>query len=347
VTTAQAPVAAMPDDSELPDVPRRLGARSEPSDVGFRFALRGGGIAVLAIMTLIGVFLSYRALEALRVAKWSFLTTSKWEPDSHHFGIAAIIVGTILIAIVAILVAVPLATASALFISEYAPRKFKRTFVSLVDLMAAVPSVVYALWGFFFLQPVLLVHGEQGNGLPRFLATYLGWIPLFHVTGANPRDPLQTPTVYTSSTFIAGLVVSLMVAPIVCSIMREVFSQAPIGEREGALALGATKWGMIRAVVLPYGRGGMIGGTMLGLGRALGETIGVYLIISPVFAIQPHILQNGTNSVSALIALRYGEASPFAMSALMAAGLVLFLMTLVVNFGASSIVARSRSGSVS
>ena len=107
------------------------------------------------------------------------------------------------------------------------------------------------------------------------------------------------------------MVVALMVTPISCSIMREVFSQAPVGEREGAYALGATRWGMIRTVVLPFGTGGMIGGTMLGLGRALGETIAVYLIISPVFAIQPHILQNGANSVSALIALRYGEATPF------------------------------------
>ena len=143
---------------------------------------------------------------------------------------------------------------------------------------------------------------------------------------------------------VAGIVVALMVAPITTSVMREVFSQAPVGEREGAYALGATKWGMIRSVVLPFGKGGMIGGTMLGLGRALGETIAVFMIISPVFLIQPHILQNGTNSISALIALRYGEATPFGTSALMAAGLALFLITLVVNFIASSIVARSRSG---
>jgi phosphate transport system permease protein len=348
MTTSTAPPPATPSSpGQTRDAPRQLRARAEPSDRSFRFTVRGSGILVLTIMSLIGVFLAYRALEALRVAEWSFLTTSQWEPDAHHFGIAAILLGTILIGFVAIVVAVPVAVATALFISEYAPRRFKRTLISMIDLMAAVPSVVYGLWGFFFLQPVLLVHGSTGNGLPRFLATYFGWIPFFHVTGANPRDPLQTSTVYTSSTFVAGLVVSLMVAPIVCSIMREVFSQAPVGEREGALALGATRWGMIRSVVLPYGRGGMIGGTMLGLGRALGETIGVYLIISPIFAIQPHILQNGTNSVSALIALRYGEASPFATSALMAAGLVLFLLTLMVNFGASSIVARSRSGSVS
>src|SRR5262249_30097743 len=157
---------------------------------------------------------------------------------------------------------------------------------------------------------------------------YLGWIPFFKVTNTDPRDPLISSTPYTSSTFIAGMVVAMMITPIVCSVMREAFSQAPIGEREGAFALGATRWGMIRSVVLPFGRGGMIGGTMLGLGRALGETIAVYMIISPVFAPQPHLLQNGANSVAALIALRYGEASPFSTSALMAAGLALFGLTL-------------------
>jgi phosphate transport system permease protein len=139
----------------------------------------------------------------------------------------------------------------------------------------------------------------------------------------------------------------MMVAPIACSIMREAFGQAPPGEREGAYALGATRWGMIRSVVLPFGRGAMVGGMMLGLGRALGETIAVVMIISPIFKIQPHILQNGTSSVSSLIALQVGEASPFAISALMAAGLALFVLTLLVNFAAASVVARSRSGAVS
>ena len=135
-----------------------------------------------------------------------------------------------------------------------------------------------------------------------------------------------------------------MVVPTMTSVMREAFSQAPVGEREGALALGSTRWGMIRSVVLPYGRGGIIGGTMLGLGRALGETIAVYMIISPIFNINWQILKSGGNSVSALIALRYGEASGFGLSALMAAGLVLFLITMAINFTASTIVARSRSG---
>ncbi|MGP4013326.1 phosphate ABC transporter permease subunit PstC [Streptomyces sp. 4N124] len=306
----------------------------------FRGVLRGGGAFVLAIMLLVGGFLTYRAWEALSVAKWGFITTESWEPDGGNFGIAAVLVGTVLIALVAIVFAVPLALGTALYISEYAPPRIRQTLISVVDLMAAVPSVVYGLWGLFFFQGHVVT-------LSRWLATYFGWIPGFKVDGADPRDPLATATVFTSSTFIAGIVVSLMVAPIICSVVREVFSQAPVGEREGAYALGANRWGMIRSVVLPFGKGGMIGGTMLGLGRALGETIAVYLIISPLFVIQPHILQNGTSSVSSLIALRYGEASEIGMSALMAAGLALFLMTLVVNFVASSIVARSRSGASS
>lgn len=171
----------------------------------------------------------------------------------------------------------------------------------------------------------------------------LGWIPIFSVTN-DAGQVLSDASAFTSSAFIAGIVVSLMVVPTQTSIMREAFTQTPIGEREGALALGATRWAMITTVVLPFGKGGMIGGTMLGLGRALGETIAVYMIISPVFVINWQVLKTGTNSVSSLIALRYGEASEFGISALMAAGLVLFLITLVINFAASAIVARSRSG---
>jgi phosphate transport system permease protein len=143
------------------------------------------------------------------------------------------------------------------------------------------------------------------------------------------------------------MVVALMVTPIACSIMREAFSRAPLGEREGAYALGATRWGMIRTVVLPFGRGGIIGGTMLALGRALGETIAIYMIISLVFGIQPRILRAGGSSVSALIAARFGNAQPLELSALMAAGLALFLVTLAINFAAAAVVARSRSGAES
>lgn len=322
------------------DTPRQLTTLRDPADVAFRGIARSGGIIVLTIMSLVGVFLGFRAWQALSVSGFSFLTEQAWEPDSGRFGIAAVLVGTVLIALVAVAIAVPLAIGTALYITEYAPRKIRQFLIGLVDLMAAIPSVVYGLWGFFFLQ---------GNITPvsRWISLNFGWIPIFAVDGSDPNDPLSSVTVFTSSTFIAGIVVAFMITPIITSIMREVFAQAPLGEREGALALGSTRWGMIRSVVLPFGRGGMIGGTMLGLGRALGETIAVYMIISPVFVIQPHILQNGANSVSSLIALRYGEATEFGVSALMAAGLTLFLMTLVINFGASAIVSRSRSGASS
>jgi phosphate transport system permease protein len=324
------------------DAPRRPLERLGFADRLFRLLARCGGTAVLAIMSLVGMFLAYRAWRALSVAGPSFLTTQAWEPvaDGGRFGVAAVLTGTALIALVAITIAVPLALGAALYISEYASRGIKRTLVSLVDLMAAVPSVVYGLWGLFFLQPLQV-------SLSRWLATHVGWFPPLRVPGYDPGDALASVTAFTSSSFIAGTVVALMVTPIASSVMREVFSQAPQGEREGAYALGATRWGMIRAVVLPYGKGGIIGGTMLGLGRALGETIAVALIIAPVFVIQPYILKNGTSSVAALIALRYGDATPFAISALMAAGLCLFLVTLTVNFVASAIIARSRSGAVS
>ena len=321
-------------------VRRNLAAKLSASDLAFRIIARSGGLFVLVLMVLVGTFLAYRAAQALHKAGFSFLTTQTWNPDGGGFGIAAIMVGTILIAIVAIVVAVPLAAGAALYISEYAPRRIQRGLISVVDLMAAVPSVVYGLWGAFFLQWRMV-------SVSRWINDWFGWIPLFKVNGVGRNYAGPTATFYTSSTFIAGTVVALMVMPIACSIMREAFSQAPASEREGAYALGATRWGMIRAVVLPFGRGAMIGGTMLGLGRALGETIAVVMIISPVFVIQPHILQNGTSSISSLIALHYAESTPFGVSALMAAGLALFGLTLVVNFLAALVVSRSRSGAVS
>jgi len=321
-------------------VPRNLTARLSGSDIAFRAIARAGGLLVLIMMILVGTFLFYRAQTALKKAGWSFLTTQVWNPDGGGFGIAAIMVGTILIAVVAILVALPLALGTALYISEYAPRRIQRLLVTLIDLMAAVPSVVFGLWGFIFLE-------WRMTSLSRWINDWFFWIPLFKVDGVGRHDTEPLATFYTSSTCIVGVVVALMVVPIASSIMREAFSQAPASEREGAYALGATRWGMIHAVVLPFAKGAMIGGTMLGLGRALGETIAVALIISPVFVIQPHILQHGGSSVASLIALRYSEATPFGVSALMAAGLALFVLTLIVNFVAAIIVSRSRSGAVS
>jgi phosphate transport system permease protein len=320
--------------------PRKLTARLNASDRTFRGVATAGGVFVLILMGLVGTFLAYRAGQALHKAGWSFLTTQQWNPNGGGFGIAAVVIGTLLIAGVAVVVGVPLALGTALYISEYAPRRVQRFLITVIDLMAAVPSVVFGLWGFYLLQWRVV-------SLSRWISNWFYWIPLFHVNGVARNDPLASATAYTSSSFAAGLVVALMITPIASSIMREAFSQAPAGEREGAYALGATRWGMIRAVVLPFGRGAIIGGTMLGLGRALGETIAVLMIISPIYQIQPHILQNGTSSISALIALGYRETTPFGVSALMAAGLALFALTLLVNFAASVIVSRSRSGAVS
>jgi phosphate transport system permease protein len=320
--------------------PRKLSSRLSPADRVFRAVARAGGLVVLVLLGLVGTFLGFRAAQALHKAGWSFLTTQAWNPNGGGFGIAAVIVGTVLIALVAVVFAVPLAIGTALYISEYAPRRFQRLLVGVVDLMAAVPSVVFGLWGAFLLQWHIV-------SLSRWINDWLGWIPVFQVEGVTRHSPQPTATAYSSSTFIAGVVVALMITPIACSIMREAFTQAPAGEREGAYALGATRWGMIRAVVVPFGLGAIVGGTMLGLGRALGETIAVVMIISPVFVIQPHLLQHGTSSISSLIALQYSEATPFAVSALMAAGLALFGLTLLVNVIAAMIVARSRSGAVS
>ena len=322
------------------DRPRPITAVDDRGDRFFRLGTSLSGLVVLGIMVAVGVFLTIKGLQALRVAGFHFLTTSAWQPDRRHFGVAAVLSGTIVIALIAVVVALPLSLGTALFITDVAPPKLRSWLVAMVDLMAAVPSVVYGLWGLFFFQGHVI-------GFARWISTWFSWVPIFRVAGANPHSPLAASTVYTASAFVAGIVVALMVMPIQCSVMREVFSQVPPGEREGAYALGATRWGMIRIVSLPFGQGGIIGGTMLGLGRALGETIAVYLIISPRFNINFHILETGTNSVSALIANGYSEASGFGLSALFAAGLALFILTLAVNFTASIFVARSRSGASS
>ncbi|MEV4760389.1 phosphate ABC transporter permease subunit PstC [Micromonospora sp. NPDC049559] len=331
------PAERAPDE----DRPRPVRATKPLVDRVFRGVAYGNGALVLLVMGGIGLFLSLQAVPTLRAYGWSFFTENDWNPEQNRLGITAIVLGTVLVALVAIAVAFPLALLTALYIAEYAPRRLRRTLVSLVDLMAAVPSVVYGLVGVALFQPQL-------RFVARWLHGKLGFIPIFEVgTAADPVDPnaaIWSETRYTASAFIAGIVVALMVLPIACSVMREVFGQVPVGEREAALALGGTRWGMIRSVVLPFGRGGIIGGTMLGLGRALGETIAVVLIISPAFDLKLRILEVGTITTSSLIALRFGEASPSQLSALLTAGLVLFLITLVVNTLAAIIVNRSRSG---
>ena len=317
-------------------VPRDLVPGRDATDRIFHGTARSIGFFVLVMTGSIGVFLGYQAIPTLRHYGLSFFTQSNWEPQLGKIGIAAVLVGTVEVALVAMAVGFPLALGLALFITEYAPARIKSWLVSTVDLMAAVPSIIYGLWGFFLLQP-------RAIEISRWLSQYLGWIPIFHVD-TNPNAPVWQQSAYTSSVFIAGLAVSMMTIPLACAVMRAVFDHAPIGEREAAMALGGTRFSVIKAVVLPFSRGGIIGGTMLALGRALGETACVLVIISPEYIIKPRILEAGTQTTSALIAGNFGDASKAQLSALLAAGFVLFLITLVVNSAAAVVIRRSRSG---
>jgi phosphate transport system permease protein len=319
------------------DRPRPIARAPRGADLAFRWVLTGTGALVLVITGAIGLFLAYRVIPTMRQYGWSFLTTTNFDPTLNQAGIASAIIGTVEVAIIALVIAVPMAILTALYITEYAPRRLRSWLVSLVDLMAAVPSIVYGAWGFFLLMPQLL-------WVARWLDTWFGWIPIFDIPGVDPRSAALPKYRFELSAFTAGVVVAMMVIPLACSVMRNVFDQAPAGEREAALALGSTRWGVIRTVVLPFGRGGLIGGTMLGLGRALGETIAVLLVTSQDFHIRFHILDHGSITISALIANRFGDARGVSLDALLAAGFVLFLMTLVVNTFAAMIVARSRSG---
>jgi phosphate transport system permease protein len=315
------------------DEPRiRAISRRTTSDRAFRAVVRASGALTLGLMALIGLFLTVRSWDALRVAGFGFFTRSAWQPELGHFGVWAALLGTVIIAVIALVVAVPVSICTALFVTEYAPARLRRPLTSFVDVLAAVPSLIYGLWGRYFLTPRVIP-------LSHWLGTHFGFVPFFHTKVAETAS-------YSASTFIAGIVVALMIVPICTAVMREVFSQAPPAEKEGALALGGTKWSVIKTVVLPFGKGGIIGGSMLGLGRALGETIAVTLIISPIFDPHSltHVLQTGGNSIASLIALRFSESNEFGISALMAAGLTLFVITLIVNAFAAVIVSHSRSG---
>ena len=319
-----------PPSEPAPDQPRALKPVPGRADRLYRRIAAGAGVITFALMGMIAAFLWIEGSPAFRRMGLSFFTTQVWRPDAEkpQFGVAALLYGTVVIALIAVILAVPVSMATALYITEYAPRSLRRPLTALVDLLAAVPSLIFGIWGLLYLTPKMF-------GLGRWLDAWVGRI-LF------PFDA-KTDT-YRGSLFIAGVVVAVMVTPIITSVCREVFSQAPRVECEGALALGGTRWGMIRAVVLPFGRGGVVGGSMLGLGRAMGETIAVALVLSSTTEIKTRILDQGGASVASHIALTFPEAGQLGVRALMAAGLTLFGLTLVVNTAASFIVARSRSG---
>jgi len=290
-----------------------------------------GAFFSMVVLAAIGGFLLYRGFEIFRDFGFSFITSSKWDignPEDTStaiLGIGAMLFGSIITAIIAVVISVPFAVATALLIEFYVPGWIKTVLVSILDLVAALPSVVFGIWGYAVLLPLV-------EDWSVTIEHYLGWIPIFNV----PSE------IFGRSPFLAGLLLGLMIVPIITSVAREVYSQAPRDLIDAASALGGTRWGALRAVVLPFGRSGLVGGTMLGLGRALGETVAVYLTLNLVFEVNFKILASAGGNVASLIATKFGEATDYELKALMAAGLVLFLVTLLVNFGATMIVNKSR-----
>jgi len=309
--------------------PREITTEPRPSDKVFRGLVTAGGLSSLVILGLIAIFLGYRGFEVLRQEGLGFITNSDWSVTvdenanvvDSNFGLAAMLVGTILCAFVAVVIALPISVFSALFLNFYAPDKLKKFLVAIIDMMAAFPSILFGIWGFLVLMPT-------AEYWAKLIHKYLGWIPIFD---------LQVP-VYTRSPFVAGVVLAIMIIPIITSVSREVFSQAPLDRIQAAYALGATRWAMIKAVVIPHGRNGVIGGAMLGLGRAMGETVAVFTVLNIVFQVNWQVLLGAGGNVASLIILKFGEANPYEIKALMAAGLVLFMLTLLVNAIANVIV---------
>ncbi len=311
--------------------PREITTQPRKSDQLFRVVVTIGGMASLAILGLIALFLSIKGLHILQEEKFGFITESNWEvitdADGNvaqkNFGIAAMLVGTFICALIAVIVGVPIAVLSAIYLTFYASGKIKNFLVSLIDLMAAFPSLLFGFWGFF-------VFMSSAEYWAKLLNKYLNFIPIFKVPAP----------IFERSPFIAGLVLAIMIIPIVTSISREVFAQTPLDRIQAAYALGASKFAMIKAVVIPYGRGGVIGGAMLGLGRAMGETVAVYTVLNVVYQINWQVLFGAGGNVASLILLKFGEAGPYEVDALMAAGLVLFLLTLIVNATADVLVSK-------
>jgi phosphate ABC transporter permease protein PstC len=310
---------------------RSLRGRSPLSrlpDRALKWTLTGLAGAILVLIAFFFLRLTGEAQPIFsKVGVLHFVFSDAWLPSKTEYGALALLVGTIITAVVALAIGVPVAVASALYITELAPRRVKGPLTILVELLAAVPSVVYGLWGVFVLIPKLKPAEEWFGRTFDFV-------------------PFVGPGVAGPNYFITGLILAIMILPIVSAITREVMATVPVEHKEAALALGATRWEMIRMAVLPYSRSGISGAAMLGLGRALGETIAATLVIGNAPTIG-HTLFSQGYTLAAVIANEFGEAAsdPEHRAALIAAGLLLFVLTLIVNFVARSFVVRGERAS--
>ena len=295
-----------------------------PSNVGnkiFAGLSVGAGVIILVILALVAIFLLMQA--------WPALTASTEEVSGMTGGrsfwayVLPLLYGTVLAALIALVLAVPLSIGISLFISHYAPRRIASPLGYVVDLLAAIPSVVYGLWGFVTFRPVM-------EPLFGWLNEYLGWIPLFADYQAPARNIL-----------FGGMVLAIMILPICTATIRETFLQTPSLHENAAFALGATRWEMIKMAVLPFGRSGIIAGAMLGLGRALGETMAILMVLSPGLQINLNILQPGQHqTIAGNIALNFPEAFGINANVLIATGLTLFVLTFLVNYAARAVINR-------
>jgi phosphate transport system permease protein len=279
------------------------------------------GVLVLLVLAYMVISTTTTALPVFSSQGISFVTSSTWDPNTGDFGALTFIYGTVVTSLIALIIGLPLSLGVALFATDYAPKRLKKPLIYAVDLLAAVPSVIYGLWGVFVLLPLFLQPATD------FLATYFGWIPVFK----GPASGL--------SYFGAGLILAIMITPIITALTREVITTVPTADRHAAYALGATRWEMIRAAVLPRSRAGIVGAAMLGLGRALGETIAVALLVGSVAKVDASVVHPGY-SMAAVIANTFSEATGEHIQALVGIGVVLFVMTILINMAARAIVWR-------
>jgi phosphate transport system permease protein len=313
-----------------------LGGERPPgliTDAIFRWVALAAGLMVLVVLALIAYSTTKQAWPWFKAEGFNTVLSDNWDPAKGHFGGLSLVYGTFLVGLIALLIAVPISVGIALFVTEVAPRRLRRPIIYTVDLLAAIPSVVYGLWAIFKLLPAMTdffsTVSDATSGIP-VLDSLFG-------------EPSATGRSY----FTAGLVVAIMITPIVTSITREVFATTPASLKEAALGLGATRWEMIRGSVFPHSRGGVVSAVMIGLGRAIGETIAVALVIGSSERVSAHLFGPG-DTMASVIANQFPEASGTHRAALIGLGVVLFVFTMLVGLLARTIVARyeRRTGAV-
>ncbi|MGB3520803.1 MAG: phosphate ABC transporter permease subunit PstC [Mycobacterium sp.] len=308
-------------------------SRSPRGERLFRAAAVSAGSTVVVAIALIAIFLLVRAFPSLLANDGNFFTSPEFstnDPDHLSFGIRDLLMVTVLSSVFALALAVPISVGIAVFLTQYAPRRLTRPFAVVIDLLAAVPSIIFGLWGIFVLAPMLVP-------LMRFLRSHLGWLFLFHKGNVSLAGG--------GTIFTAGIVLAVMILPIITSVSREVFRQTPFAHIEAAQALGATRWEVVRMAVLPYGRSGVIAAAMLGLGRALGETVAMLIILRAAAKPGNWSLFDGGYTFASKIASAAAEFSaPLPTGAYIAAGFALFALTFFVNAAARAVAGGKVNG---